>query len=271
LNTTSFGLGEMMKDAITRGCNKLIVGIGGSATNDAGIGMLMALGYSFKDSAGQSLDGIGSDLSKVTDILSPAITDTYRHVSITVASDVDNPLYGQKGAAFVFGPQKGANALMVSQLNSGLQHFAQIVSSSVGKNCAFEKGSGAAGGVGYAFKCFFNNCKFISGIEFILDYIDFDRIVNGANLIITGEGKIDNQTMMGKVAIGVLKRAVQKNIPVIAIAGKVEDKSDLMQKGFKDIVCINPDGISNEEALKKDYACSNIKETVGKLLRTNHF
>lgn len=265
LNTTSFGLGEMIKDALERGCTNLIIGIGGSATNDAGIGMLKALGFDFVNSYGNHLEGIGSDLNLISRIVLPAHIDTYNNISITIASDVENPLFGHNGAAFVFAAQKGANTQMICELDEGLRHFAKIVSAVTHSNYSVDEGSGAAGGVGFAFKSFFN-CNFIPGIEFMLDFAHFDDKIEMADLIITGEGKIDKQTLMGKVPIGVLKRALKKNIPVIAIAGKVEDRTEVLDKGFKDLICINPNKISMQEAINKDYATSRITETVRNLL-----
>lgn len=231
--TTTYGFGEMLIDAISRGCKHIIIGIGGSATCDAGKGMLEAI-------------------KKLSDrsLLSYQEGNTQR-ISIDVACDVDNPLFGPNGAAFVFAPQKGADKEMVKRLDTFLQDFYK---SSGCKDSV--PGDGAAGGLGFALR-YFLGATLKPGIDVVLDTLGFDKHLDDAKLIITGEGKCDRQTLMGKVPYGILQRAKRKGIPVVLIAGKVEDKESLIEAGFNDVICINesedrPLEILMQESVAKD-------------------
>ncbi|MCF0160418.1 MAG: glycerate kinase, partial [Bacteroidaceae bacterium] len=217
LHTTTYGLGEMMTDALTRGAKHLMIGIGGSATSDAGLGMLQALGYTFYNQQ-QLLTAplTGECLEKVTAIHSTNLRFSFEDITLTVACDVQNPLYGPNGAAFVFAPQKGADAQTVKRLDEGLQHFARISAGFLGKDCAQLPGAGAAGGLGFALTAFLN-AKLKSGIELVLDTLQFDKQLEGADWVITGEGKSDPQTLMGKVPAGILRRAQVHRVPVVLV------------------------------------------------------
>lgn len=266
LRTTSYGLGEVILDSIKCGCRHLIIGIGGSATNDAGIGMLRALGYRYFDEENKETNFVGEDLSRISYIDSSDAINLPEDIDITIAADVEKPLYGMNGAAYVFAAQKGASLLDIEELDKGLRYFSKVVFQQMGIDYSNEKGAGAAGGIGFAFKSFLA-AKFKSGIDLLLDYISFNEAIRSASLIITGEGSIDRQTLMGKVPFGVLKRAEIYGVPVVAIAGKVKDKELLIKSGFQDIICINPEHIDLSEAVQISYARQRIRLTVEKLIR----
>ena len=237
--TTTFGFGEMICDALRRGCKRFILGIGGSATTDAGLGMMQALGATFKMSDGVVItraDAVthhraicGRDLLQIADIGTSSLLPELSDAAFMVACDVQNPLYGDDGAAYVFAPQKGADAEMVRRLDEGLRNIAE------GRTMP---GDGAAGGLGYALRHFLQ-ADMRPGIDLVLQQLDFDHKISHASLILTGEGKSDRQTLMGKVPYGILQRARQQNIPVHLLAGAIEDREILLQKGFCSCNCIN--------------------------------
>lgn len=266
MNTTSFGVGEMILDAMKRGCKRLFIGIGGSATNDAGIGMLTALGYRFLDKDGMPVGVCGKDLCRIETIDSQEAVELPTTMQITVVADVNNPLYGPKGAAYIFAPQKGATPDMVRYLDHALQHFAAVTQRYLPQNYAITAGAGAAGGMGFALMSFLH-ASFRPGIQWILDQMNFDTIIQGADLVITGEGCMDAQTLSGKVPYGILERCSQQHIPVIGIAGKISDKHLLLKRGFKDIVCINPKDVGELQAMQPSFAYQQIAETMQMLFR----
>ena len=234
---TSYGTGQLVADAVRKGASHIIVGLGGSATSDAGIGMLRALIDTY------AKHGQWDDIEALKDI------------TFTIASDVKNPLYGEKGAAHVFAPQKGATPEMVLALDERARRFAEVSAKHFGYDRSQMPGAGAAGGLGYAFLQYLD-AKSISGIQLLLDTIRFKEIVKGADLIITGEGSADRQTLMGKLPMGILEQA--GSVPVVLIAGKTSDREELLNAGFSRVECINPPGISLEEAMRKDVAQHNI-------------
>lgn len=241
---TSYGTGQLVADAVRRGAEHIIVGLGGSATSDAGIGMLRALIDSFKK------HGEWDDIEEL------------KHVRFTIASDVKNPLCGENGAAHVFAPQKGATPDMVLQLDNRVRKFADVSAKHFGYDRSEQEGAGAAGGLGYALLQYMNaDCK--PGIELLLDTIRFREIVKDANLVITGEGSADRQTLMGKLPMGILKQS--DHVPVCLIAGRISDKQELLDAGFTYVKCINPEGISLEEAMRKKVASQNIIDTIRKI------
>ncbi len=261
--TSSYGVGEMISDALARGCRKFIIGLGGSATNDGGIGMLSALGYEFHNQLGQLLNGCGSSLMEVASINDSEVIPEIFESEFIVARDVDNPLYGPYGAAFVFAPQKGADSLMTEELDKGLKHYAGIVREFCGKDISYIPGAGAAGGLGGALAGFLN-ARLLSGIDILLDAIKFDSSISGADLVITGEGKIDSQTARGKVPAGVLKRARAQNIRTIAIAGLVERTPEIDSLGFHTILQITPPDMPLSTAIQPEAAKANIIYTLQK-------
>ena len=264
--TSTYGTGQLIDDAIGRGCRRFLVGIGGSATNDAGMGMLKALGYRFLDAAGNVLPGAGASLSKVCGIDCSGVSQAVRDSEFIVACDVDSPLYGPDGAAYVFAPQKGADPDMVKALDDGLRHYADAVASgeaSIMKDAASMPGAGAAGGLGFAFVAFFG-ARLQRGVDMVLDAVGFDSIIEDADLVITGEGRIDAQTLTGKTPYGVLQRAFRQNIPVIALAGSValDDSS-----GFTAIRQITPPDMPLSEAMLPAVASANLRRTISALLQ----
>ena len=241
---TSYGTGQLVADAVRRGAEHIIVGLGGSATSDAGIGMLRALIDNF------AKHGEWDDIEEL------------KHIRFTIASDVKNPLCGVNGAAHVFAPQKGASPEMVLQLDNRARKFADVSAKHFGYDRSEQEGAGAAGGLGYALLQYMNaDCK--PGIELLLDTIRFREIVKDANLVITGEGSADRQTLMGKLPMGILKQS--DHVPVCLIAGRISDKQELLDAGFTYVKCINPEGISLEEAMRKKVASQNIIDTVRKI------
>ena len=243
---TSYGTGQLVADAVKRGARHVIVGLGGSATSDAGKGMLKALIDIFNPNG--EWDGI----------------EALRDVRFTIASDVANPLCGENGAAHVFAPQKGATPEMVIQLDKQAQRFAEISARHFGYDRSTMKGAGAAGGLGYAFLQYLDaDCK--PGIELLLETIRFDELVAGADLVITGEGSADRQTLMGKLPMGILQHS--GDAPVCLVAGRISDRDQLLQAGFTYVECINPPGIALEEAMKKEVAQENISRTIRSVIQ----
>ena len=269
LRTSTYGTGEIIADAIKRGCRKFMVGIGGSATNDAGTGAFRALGFRFLDSKGEELVGGGEILENISKIDASAVCNEIRDCEFIVACDVTNPLYGEQGAAYIFAPQKGADATMVEQLDRGLRNFAHIVEEFNGKQIGDMAGAGAAGGLGGGFVALLN-AHLVRGIDMVLDAIHFGSLIDGCDLVITGEGTIDHQTLMGKTPSGVLGVASAKNIPTIAIAGRVKWCKGLQASGFASIEAITPEGMSLEEAIQPDVAKANIRRVAEKIAKQLH-
>jgi glycerate 2-kinase len=261
--TTSFGTGELVKDALLNGTNHILLGIGGSATNDAGIGILSALGFIFLDINGNELAPIGQNLIKIIKIDSTNKLPSLSEANIELVCDVDNPLYGHKGAAYVYAPQKGASLKEVENLDSGLKHFAKIVQKETGKDISKIPGGGAAGGIGAGLYGLLN-AKLRPGIDIVLEIVEYEKKILGADLVITAEGQIDHQTAFGKAPAGVAKLAKKQNIPCIAIAGSIgKNISNLHDIGINSIFSLCPGPINLEKAITngKEYL-SNISEQI---------
>ncbi len=263
--TSTFGTGEMIADALKRGCRKFMIGLGGSATNDGGMGMLTALGYEFYDKEGRRLDACGASLGKISTFDGSAAVQKLDESEFIIACDVNNPLYGHNGAACVFGPQKGADGSMVVNLDNGLRNLSEIIKIKLGKDVSYIPGAGAAGGLGGAFIAFMN-ARLVPGIEMVLDAIKFDDLVHGADLVITGEGRIDRQTPMGKVPYGVLKRAKNMGIKTIVLGGSIEECAETRSMGFDALIQITPAGMPIETAMQPEIAKSNIKQAIATCL-----
>lgn len=261
METTTYGTGELILDALQKGCTRFIVGIGGSATNDAGTGMLQALGFKFLNQNGDVLGQGGKILAEIKHIGHSQASPLLKNAYFIVACDVTNPFYGPEGAAFVYAKQKGADDIMIEQLDKGIQSFANIIKRETGKDISSIPGSGAAGGLGGGMLAFLN-AELKSGADLILEYCRFEEQISDADLIITGEGSIDRQSLMGKIPGKVLQIAQRHKIPVIAIAGIAKDKDILIQAGFKGIYTTKPDSMPLEEAMKPGIAKQNIRETV---------
>lgn len=269
MQTTTYGTGELIRDALKRGCREFLIGIGGSATNDAGTGMLQALGFQFLDKAGQPLGQGGEILSRIVSIDKSAIPQELNQCRFIVACDVNNPFSGPQGAAHIFAPQKGADATTVSLLDKGLKHFARLIHETEKIAIDTLPGAGAAGGLGGGCIAFLN-AQLKPGIDTVLNALDFARQIQGADLIITGEGKMDAQTIMGKAPIGIVRAAQQQHIPVIALAGCVEDVDLLNEAGFDAVLCIQQGPVSQEKAMEKSSTCLNIERTICQCLRIQH-
>lgn len=264
--TTTYGVGELMVDAVVRrGCKNLLIGLGGSATNDAGAGMLRALGYRLTDGEGHEAWQGGRSLLRLERVETDGVSPLWKEVTVTAACDVRNPLFGQQGAACVFAPQKGADAHMVKLLDEGLRRFADVTFRATGRDISLLPGAGAAGGVGGALAAYLN-ATLEPGIRLLLRMLDFDARIADADLIITGEGHADRQSLMGKVPAGILEAATRQGVPVALIAGRVSDEEMLRRAGFAAVCCINPQGVSLEEAMQPTYAASRIAETMSRLL-----
>ncbi len=260
--TSSYGLGEVMLDALDRGARHMILGIGGSATNDCGMGMLEALGYRFYDAEGEVLEASGDAMCRVARIDVANVDARLSECEIVVASDVDNVLYGERGAAWVYAPQKGATPAMVEALDEGMRRFAKVV----GGEWHNVAGAGAAGGLGYALMALLG-ATLKPGIELVLGTVGFDALLNDAQLVVTGEGRIDRQTLMGKGPAGVLRRARSKGVPVIALGGRVEWCEELASSGFERIYEATPEGMALEEAMQQKTAQQNICHTAMRIAR----
>ena len=265
--TSTYGTGQLIADALLRGCRRFLICIGGSATNDAGTGMLEALGYRFYDSEGSLLRGCGGVLNQIDHADSSAVLPELAEAEFIVACDVDSPLYGPTGASYVFAPQKGADPQMVEELDRGLEHFAQIIKKFTRTDVSGLPGAGAAGGLGAAFKAFLN-AELRRGADMVLDAIHFDEFIADADLIITGEGKIDAQTMAGKLPAAVANRAAAQNIPIIAICGRSEiDYLPIFQR----ICPVTPDNTPLHEAMDPELTFKNISQEIETvILHTEH-
>ena len=221
---TTYGVGELIAHAVDSGCRKILLGLGGSATNDGGCGCAAALGVRFYDADGQSFVPVGDTLGRIARIDTAEAEALLRSVEITVMCDVTNPLYGPTGAAYVFAPQKGADAEKVKSLDAGLRHFGDVIRSQYGLDVGAMPGAGAAGGMGAGCVALLGG-TIQSGIDAVLDVTGFDRQLEGADLVITGEGSIDSQSADGKVVSGVARRTKAKGVPLIAIAGGIADSA----------------------------------------------
>lgn len=218
--TTTYGTGELIKAALDYNVDEIIIGIGGSATTDAGVGMAQALGVKFLNQDNKEIGFGGRYLDEIANIDMNDLDPRIKDVNIKVACDVDNPLFGPEGAAYIYGPQKGADSKMVKDLDKKLRHFNEAVKKDLGQNVNKIPGAGAAGGLGAGLVAFLE-ADLKKGIDIILDTVNFDDQLQGVDLVITGEGRLDGQSIFGKTPIGVAKRAKKQNIPVIAIAGSL--------------------------------------------------
>lgn len=269
LRTSTYGTGEMIVDAFRRGCRHIIMGIGGSATVDGGTGMMSALGVRFLDAQGHGLEGCGGNLDRIMSINAGGLDETLGACKFSVACDVSNPLTGENGAARIFGPQKGASPSMVEELEKGMCNYARVLNTYAGRDVDSMPGAGAAGGVGAAMTAFLG-AGLLPGAELMLDAIEFDRIIEGADLIITGEGRLDGQTLMGKTPFGILRAAKKHNIPVIAVGGSVENRDGLLDSGFTGVYTVTPEGMSIEEAMIPEVAKANVARACAEIVALNY-
>lgn len=271
LLTTTLGTGEMIKAALDLGVSKIIIGLGGSVTNDAGAGMTQALGVKFLDATGCDAAVGGGQLDQIKKIDLSGLDARLAQTEIIIASDVNNPLCGANGASYVFGPQKGATPEIVKTLDNNLSHFAKLVEQQLGIDCReiAGAGAGAAGGLGFGLMVF-TGAKIRSGVELVIEQTKLADKIAQADYVLTGEGKIDFQTKFGKTPFGVAQVAKQFNKPVIAFAGVVGDGIDeLYDLGFSQIIGINPPEISMEHAIV--HASMYLEEAVEQYVRNYNF
>ncbi|HGS9920940.1 TPA: glycerate kinase [Clostridioides difficile] len=261
LYTTTYGVGEIIKEAINKGYRNFIVGIGGSATNDAGIGMLQALGFEFYDENNKLVGLGGKVLNEIRHIkIENRLKELYE-CKFKIACDVNNPLFGKNGAAYIYGSQKGATSEIIEELDNGLRNFSKVVKSYLSKDVANVEGAGAAGGLGFAFLAFLNS-KLESGIKIILEEIKLEEELKDADFVITGEGRLDNQTAMGKAPIGVAKLAKKYGVKVIGLAGATtEDAVKCNEEGIDAYFSIVNRAMTIEEAMDKATASENMTST----------
>ncbi len=266
VKTTSYGTGELIRDAIGKGCRNFIVGLGGSATNDAGLGMLQSLGYRFLDKDKKELHGCGGSLDKVKFIDTKGVLKELEECKFLVACDVDNSLYGKSGAANVFGRQKGATEEMILSLDKGVKNFAELVKTLMKKDIDVN-GAGAAGGLGGAFIGFLNSTLEL-GIDIVLKEVDLLSHIKDADFVITGEGKIDFQSIMGKAPTGVSKLCKVNGIPVIALAGSVGDDAVATHDyGVDCIFSIMNSPMSLEEAMNPKVTKKLVEKNTEEIFR----
>lgn len=270
LYTTTYGVGELILEAMEKGCYDFIIGLGGSATNDAGVGMLQALGYQFFNQEGAAIGFGGAELKSITRMDLSAVSNQVKGLKFRVACDVNNPLYGENGAAYIFGPQKGATAVMVKELDEGLKSFSAMVLEQTGKDLQQISGAGAAGGLGAAFAGFLQ-AELESGVQLILEYAELEEKLQGVNLTITGEGKLDGQTSMGKAPAGIAHLSKRHGIPVIALAGDItEGIPSLHDSGITSYFTILSGPVDLETAMDPEVTRLNLRRTaeqIGRLLK----
>ena len=265
LKTTTFGVGQLMLKCADLGVEKIIVGLGGSCTNDFGCGAACACGVQFYDCDGKEFIPVGGTLNRVKKIIKDNLDVRLKDIDIIVMCDIDNPPFGEEGASFVFAPQKGADAQMVKILDDGVENLCKIVEKDLGLELKDLSGGGAAGAMGAGMVAFFD-AKLKMGIDTVLETVGFDQIIKDASVIFTGEGKIDSQSLRGKVVIGVARKAKEQNVPVIAVVGGADgDMCGAYSQGVSAVFAIN--------RLPQDFSVSrfnseiNLKRTMEDILR----
>lgn len=263
--TTTYGTGELIADAVNRGCKEIILGLGGSATNDGGVGALSALGVKFLKADGTLITPTGGGLSELADIDISGISEAAKNCRFTVACDVENTLCGEKGASAVYGPQKGATPEAVKRLDANLNHFADVVLKKTGKDILTLVGGGAAGGFAAGFSAFFQ-AELKSGIKLLLETVRFDELIKDADYIFTGEGRVDSQSAYGKVISGIGTYAQKAGVPVIAVAGDISpDYEAVLSHGVTAVFSINHLAVPFETA--KLSSVENLRDTVTNICR----
>lgn len=268
LITTTRGTGELILAALDHGAGHIVIGIGGSATNDGGAGMAKALGIKLLNAKGMEIAEGGGALGELVEIDLSDMDPRLRHTKIEVACDVDNPLTGPRGASAIFGPQKGATPEIVQILDDNLGHYATIIHQTINKDISKVPGAGAAGGLGAGLLAFLN-AKLKRGVDIVIEATKLEEHVKGATFVITGEGKIDGQTIFGKTPIGVAKTAKKHQVPVIAIAGNLSEDSHIVKEhGIDVLFSIVPGAVPLEEALENAAAFTErTAENIGSLIK----
>ncbi len=265
LKATTFGVGQLMVDALEKGATHIIMGLGGSSTNDGGCGCAAALGIKFFDKYNKEFIPTGGTLIDIEKIDVSGLNPAVKSCTITTMCDIDNPLYGETGAAYVFAPQKGANLEVVNELDAGLKHFAEIVKQDLGLDSALVPGTGAAGGMGFGMLSLLNS-ELKMGIETVLDTVNFDEQLQDADYVFSGEGKIDTQSLRGKVVIGVANRTKKAGVKLISIVGDIGDNiQEAYSKGVTAIFSINRVAVPFKDA--KIRAKSDLELTMDNVVR----
>jgi len=263
--TTTYGVGQLIVHAAVCGCKKIIVGLGGSSTNDAGTGAAVAAGVKFYDKSGKDFLPIGATLASIKKIDISGLCSELKDVEIISMCDIDNPFYGPTGAAHVFGPQKGANKEMVELLDDGLKRLSETINDQLHIDVSQIPGSGAAGGMGGGMVAFFG-ARLQKGIETVLDAVDFDSIAKDADMVFSGEGKIDSQSLRGKVVIGVACHTHKIGVPLIAIVGDIGDNiQSVYERGVSGVFSINRVAVDFEQA--RERCKSDLALTMDNLMR----
>lgn len=247
--TTSYGLGEVMEDAYRRGCRQFVIGIGGSATNDGGLGMLQALGMKAYDMNGEAVSVFGKDISNIHTVDVTALIKWQSEVEIKVASDVNNPLCGKRGATYVYGPQKGLFSSNLEQFDQAMDRYGSILETAFQNNCKNQEGAGAAGGIGFALLCL--HAKLKSGANLIAQMIELEQELEDATFVITGEGKTDEQTLYGKAPSYVATLAKQYNVPTVLFSGAIKSNHEKLQDQFAGCFSIVNGPLSLEESMSQ--------------------
>ncbi|MDO4554335.1 MAG: glycerate kinase [Lachnospiraceae bacterium] len=267
LHATTHGVGEIILDAAKKGCKNFIIGIGGSATNDGGIGMLKALGISFLDADGNDVGEGGQALHKIVSIDQSHLNPLLDGCQFQVACDVTNPLCGPNGATYIYGPQKGVTDDFIEELDQAMAHYADVTTSVLGCDYSHTEGAGAAGGLGFAFLSYLK-ASLTPGIDLILNAVDLEKELTDADIVVTGEGRLDYQTSMGKAPIGVAKLAKKYKAKTIAFAGSVSaDASTCNQAGIDAFFPILQQVTTLEEAMNPTQAASNLEKTAEQVFR----
>ena len=263
--TTTYGVGQLILAAAKRGCKRIIVGLGGSSTNDGGCGAAAAIGVKFFDKYGNEFIPVGGTLKNIVKIDLSQRSKYIDDIEIVTMCDIDNPMYGTNGAAYIFAPQKGADKDMVVELDKGLRNLCKVIKNDIGTDLKDVPGGGAAGAMGAGMIAFFDS-KLQMGIETVLDTISFDEVINDADMIFTGEGKIDTQSLRGKVVIGVARRAKRKNVPVTVVAGGADDGIDeAYNMGVTSIFTINR--LPQDFTVSRTKSKENMEVTLDNILR----
>lgn len=267
LDATTYGVGEMIRDAVEKGCRNFIIGIGGSATNDGGIGMLTALGYEFLDAQGKAV-GIGAGaLKDVASIRTDHVLPELRECSFKIACDVTNPLCGTNGATYIYGPQKGVTEDLRDELDAAMAGYAQVTKTCIGTDYMESEGAGAAGGLGFAFLSYLH-ADLQPGIELVLEAVGVEKTMEGADLVFTGEGRLDGQTAMGKAPVGIAKLAKKHGAKVVALAGAViEGAEKCNDSGIDAFFPILRRIVTLDEAMDPGTARENMIRTTEQVIR----
>ncbi len=263
--TTTYGVGQLINHAAEAGCKKIIVGLGGSATNDGGTGAACALGIRFLDAAGNEFVPVGETLGHIASIDGSGLCPKLKNAELITMCDIDNPLCGPQGASAVFGPQKGADAATVDMLDRNLAHLSEVIKKDLGKDVLTLPGAGAAGGMGAGMVAFFGS-KLQMGIETVLDTVSFDKLAEGADLIVSGEGRIDSQSLRGKVVAGVAGHAKRMGVPLVAVVGDIGDNIEpVYSMGVTAVFSINQ--VAVDFSISKTRTRSDLAKTMDNLTR----